>query len=457
MRKLNKMILLIFPPFTEQKSEYLPLGIAQLAAVLEKNNQKVDVLDLGLYDIDEWKSHLSKKLDEVKPDIIGISSLTTLYKNACDVARFVKEKSPNIKILFGGVHSTVQPDKILKEDFVDYVIRGEGEYSLLELVRGDDLDKIKGLSYKKEGKIFQNPNRELIQDLDSLPFPARHLFDLKKYSWYPELSLISSRGCPFPCYYCFSGTFGKKFRFRSAENIVQEIEQIIKNYGVKRFYFYDDLFTLNKERVIDFCNLIIKKNINIKWRCCSRIDTIDKERLDYMKKAGCEKIHYGIESGDPELIKKIKGITLQQAKNAIKLTRKAGIESRCYFMIGHPWDTKKTIKNTISFSKKIDADLVQFAITTPFPSTELWDIAKDMGVVNDKIVGSEDFSLRGNKPIMRTETLSSEQLLKLYKKAERGYFRHKILISFMRPNQILKAIKRRGIIPVLKSLIQKIK
>jgi radical SAM superfamily enzyme YgiQ (UPF0313 family) len=453
------MILLIYPPFPDHLSEYPPIGLAQLAAVLEKNNYPVKILDLGLYPPDQWPSRLLPAIQNTKPEWIGISSPTSLFNKALDISRYIKDNFPSTKIVLGGVHPTVCPEEALQHQFVDYVIRGEGEFALLELLQGKEISKINGLSYKKEEKIIHNPKRELIANLDELPFPARHLFDLKRYSWYPEISLISSRGCPFTCYYCFNGVFGRKFRARSAENIVKEMEQINKQDNIKDFYFYDDTFTLDKKRVLEFCELLVSKNNNFSWRCCSRIDTLDLERIQAMKKAGCTQIHFGIETGNPILIKKIKNINLEQAKSIIKMVQENGLKTRCYFMIGHPWDTEDTIKQTIKFAKELDADSTQFSITTPFPQTELWNIAKEMNIVDEKNIDWSTYFLNGDiitKPIMRTYTLSSEQLLKFYKKAYRELYLYKMYTSFKNPLKTIRLIRRRGFTPLAKNVYHKI-
>ncbi len=453
------MILLIFPPFPDHLSEYPPLGIAYLAAVLEKEKIAVEVLDLGIYGPEEWKEHLSKKLAEVKPQFVGISSLTLMINLALEISKFIKTNYPQTKIVLGGVHPTVRPEQVLRNDSVDYVIRGEGENTFLELIQGDECSKIKGLSYKSGENMVHNPDRELILDLDALPFPALHLFDLKKYSWYPEINLISSRGCPFACYYCFNGVFGRKFRARTAENIIQEMELLNQKYGTTKFYFYDDTFTFNKERVIQFCNLLLEKKLYFEWRCCSRIDTLDPERVDLMKKSGCKKIHFGIESGDPTLIKKIKNITLEQAKQTIKMVNDTGMETRCYFMIGHPWDTKETIKHTIKFATDIDATVSQFSITTPFPNTQLWEMAKELGVISDDNVDWDKCMVNAERmclPIMRTPTLTQEELLKYYNKAYRNWYLNKFFKALKNPKSMVKVLKRRGFLSLFKSAYKRI-
>ena len=454
-----KMILLIYPPFPDHLSEYPPIGIAQLAAVLEENKIPVSLLDLGIYKLDEWKIHLKKKLDEVKPDMVGVSALTSLFNISLDILKFAKVHNPNVKTIIGGPHPTARPEEAISYDFVDYVAHGEGEMTLLELLQGKELSEIKSLSFKKDGKVIHNPKRELLQDIDILPFPARHHFNVKDYTWFPEISMITSRGCPFGCYYCFEDIFGRRFRARTPENIVAEMLELTEKYGVKRFYFYDDVFPLNKKRLMDFCQILIDRDLKYEWRCCSRVDSLDEERLAIMKKAGCYMINFGIETGDPELIQKVKKITLEKARSTIMATQKAGIEAKCYFMIGHPWDTDKSVMKTIEFAKELGADVSQFSITTPFPSTALWDMAEEMGVINEGFSDWGTFFINGDNmkdPIMKTYTLSSAKLLKFYKKAWRALYIQKAYRTLKSPTKTYKILKRRGVIPAARSLYRKI-
>ncbi len=461
--EMPETTLLIFPPWLDHLSEYPPLGICQLGAVLEQEGLPVSLLDLGLWKEEEWKARLIPKMNEVKPTLVGISAQTSMIMMGLKIAEFIKTTHPEIKILLGGPHPTARPNEALKKSFVDYVIRGEGEIPLLELALKKDITAIKGLSYKKDGKIIHNPLPPLIDNLNELPLPARHLLDLKQYAWFPEISLMSSRGCPFPCYYCFGKVFGKKFRGRSAEQVVKEMEYLNKKYGYTKFYFYDDVFTLNKNRVLEFCNLLFERGHKFEWRCLSRIDTLDDgnfERLKMMRKAGCIKIQFGIETGDPDLMKKIKSITQEQARRVVQAAKDAGIETKCYFMIGHPWDTKESVMNTIRFAKEVGSDLSLFSIVTPFPETKLWEMAKEMGIIIEEedrdwstfYVNSENM----DDHIMRTYTLSTRDLIRFYKKGWRELYLKTMVDMFKNPAKLLKIIKTRGIITVARSFYRKI-
>jgi len=455
--------LLIFPPFLDHKSEYPPLGIAYIAAVLQKEGVEVDVLDLSVFRPHEWKERLSIKLAKVDPEIIGISAMTFTYDAAIEVGKYVKETNPKAKVVFGGPHPTIYPDKVLKNQFVDFVIRGEGEFAFLELVKslsdGNNLKNINGLSFRDDGNIHHNPDRELIQNLDELPFPSRDFLELEEYSFFPAMTLISSRGCPFNCYFCFK-MYGHKFRARSPENVVSEIEFLKEKYGSKNFYFYDDLFTYDKSRVMKICDLIEEKGLKIEWKCCSRVNTIDKELLIRMKRAGCSAIHYGVETGDTEIMKKIrKGITLEQVKNAIMMTKSVGIKAKAYFMVGHPWDTKETIEKTIRFAIGLNADKIQFAITTPFPKTELWNIAKEMKIVSDDMTNWNRLLETGKhlNPIMKTYTLSSEELLYYQRMADKMWYKRKMFYLLRHPKKLVRVVNERGVVPLIRIALENVR
>lgn len=297
-------VLLIYPPW-QFKAETPPLGLACLAAVLEKLGEDVKILDLDTYNLNTWEEELHNELKDNKFQIAGISVMTPLFTSALKVTQIIREVDPSIKIIMGGAHPTIYPNEILKNyNFVDIIVRGEGEETLAELIpllkRETDLKDVKGISYRKGGEIIHNSDKPLIANLNSIPFPALHLLPINRYrnSIIPGkrmMTLISSRGCPFNCYFCFKGIFGGRFRARSAENIVEEIEQISSKYGINLFYFYDDTFTLNKSRVFKFCKLLKERNLRVEWSCVTRVDCVTPSMLLEMKKAGCYSIHYGVE------------------------------------------------------------------------------------------------------------------------------------------------------------------
>lgn len=346
MKQIRK-ILLINPPWYRlfgEESPSSPLGLCYIGAILEQNGY-----DVSIYNGDFTKSGIglpsaSKKtrmydtylrvlrdlqhpiwgevrslVSQQKPDVVGISLRTSAYGSALNVSHIIKGIDSSIPIVWGGVHPTVLPEESLKNSQVDIVVRGEGEYTMLDLVKNnmERLESIPGISYKKDGQIIHNAERALIHNLDDLPFPARHLIiDWK--SCPPEAlgNIFATRGCPYSCVFCASNkVWSRRVRYRSATNVISELQQLRQKFGVRQFSFEDDSFTVNKKLVSDFCNTLIKEGFKIRWRCETRVDLVTKDLVEQMKKAGCEEIFLGLESGSPETLQRIKkGITVEQLK-----------------------------------------------------------------------------------------------------------------------------------------------
>ena len=368
-------------------NSYPPLGLAYIAAVLEREGHQVQAHDLGLDP--EVPLHESvTAVQRFSPDLVGITSMTSNHHNAREVATLVKS-AIGCPVVIGGPHATVFPERVVQEACFDFLIYGEGEETMLELVQLLDsegmspsreaLASIKGFCYMDEGQAVCNPARRLIPNLDALPFPARHLFNLERYPLYASngermITVLSSRGCPFNCSYCFKGIVGRTYRQRSPANIIQELHEIVDRYGVRDFYFIDDLFTLNVSRLKTLLDCILETGLGVRWQCLARVDRVTPEVLRHMHRAGCRQIHYGIESGNEGILGAIgKGITMAQVRRAVKWTMEAGIRAKGYFMLGLPGDTLSTMRQTIDFAVELDLDDAMFSVTTPFPGTRLWD------------------------------------------------------------------------------------
>lgn len=434
-------IALVSPSWGEMINSYPPLGLAYLAGVLEKSNHGVKIFDFGL-EPDLQANIQARKILSFRPGVIGISSLTNTYYSAIELAKSIKDKDKNIPIVMGGPHPTIFPEETLQNLCVDFVVFGEGEHSLLELVntlKDKKFKKIKGLAFKDKQGIKINPPRPLIKDLDDLPFPARHLLELDKYPLRDTegnlmATIMSSRGCPYGCTYCFKGIFGRRYRIRSAENVVDELEQVKNKFGINSFYFIDDLFTFDKKRVFEIVRLIQKRGLNLTWQCLSRVDQVTPQMLKEMRKAGCNRIHFGIESGNEKILKAInKQITIGQVKKAIKWCKKVGIYSKGYFMIGLPGDDKKTIKQTIDFSVKLASlglDEAMFSLTTPFPGSALWEhVPKKKKVKFDENF-SKAYYLANNprhlKILHNLSRVSNSQLIKAVVEADYKFSENKL-------------------------------
>ena len=370
-----KILLLNMPvKFNSWQNLEMPLGIAYIASELEKHGHNVEIID---YEVEPFgKIEFQNILNSSKPEVIGVSFRSSSYASAKNICSLIRQTNPDIKIALGGHHATAFPEDTLKDMNADFIVRQEGEYvmaRLLEALNGDDdLDKIKALTYRKGEMIINNEPGEFIEDLDALSFPAWHLLPIERYV---TGSILTSRGCPFSCIYCDKGISTRKVRFRSPQNIYQEIVAFEERYKKRRIYFVDDYFLLNKNRLLEIFNLITRdERLRFKWYCQARVDGVDSEILDSAKKSGCEMITFGIETGDKDELNYInKKATLEQAQRAITLAKNEGIKTRANFMIGFPISTPKTIGNSIRFAKIINADLYRFFIVSPLPNTVLWD------------------------------------------------------------------------------------
>lgn len=385
------------PAFIDEERGYNPpLGLLYLASYLKKNsNHELSVLDAQVDNL-SYGDVFSRHIEAINPDVIGITVMTFTLVDVVKTLKLIKEVSQKlgkkIIVVLGGPHAHIFPEETLGLDNVDFAIKGEGEvpfFSLLEALEGrGDFSEIKGLVYREEGKIFNNPVGDLIENLDELPFPDRELLPVEKYSSLLGAgrivtTMFTSRGCPFQCTFCDRPHLGKKFRSRSALNVVDEMETCLK-LGIEEILIYDDTFTVNRQRVIDICNEIKKRQLKFCWDIRARVDTVDEEILKQLKSAGCSRIHFGVESGTEKILKVLnKGIHLNQIKKAFKAARNAGIETLGYFMIGAPTETKEDILETINFAKKINPDYVHITILTPYPATEIYRLALAEGVIGD--------------------------------------------------------------------------
>lgn len=374
------MRIALISPMWKVENSYPPLGLAYIGAVLEKNGYEVKIFDLTL----SPETSLDNKMKEIVeffPNVVGISAMSHSYDNAIKIAEYLKD-STGAKIVLGGPHPTIMPGDTLENKSVDFVIMGEGEETFLEMCQSFSTGKfygIDGLCYKEDGKIITQPKNNFILDLDSIPFPARHLMKMGDYALIDDYgdkmaTVVSSRGCPHRCTYCYKGLFGVSYRQRSPKNIIDEIKSCMKNFGYRSFYFVDDLFTMNAERVDSLTRAIKEEKLNIRWQCLARVNNATPQMFKQMKSAGCYKVHFGIESGDQDIINKVKkGITLDQVRNAVKCCKDADIRTKGYFMLGLPGDTIETMQHTLDFAEELRLDDAMFSITTPFPGTELWN------------------------------------------------------------------------------------
>ena len=362
-----------------------PLGLGYIAAVLEKYHN-VKVIDVGAEKLSD--DSLRKIVSGIDPKIVGITSDTITFQRAIEIAKLVKQTNEEIVVVIGGAHSNALPAYPLRYNCFDISVYGEGERTAIELwdriERREPYEGIKGTAFRRKDKIIINPKRELIENLDELPFPARHLFPMRKYgdesSLYisPVYHIGTSRGCPFSCTFCSNNVvFGRKYRFRSAKNVVDEIELLVKTHKAKGIYFREDLFTVNRKRVIDICSEIKERGLKFKWECESRVNTINEEMIRAMKGAGCELVWCGVESGSQEILNYLnKEITLSQIKEAYSIFKKVGMKAGATFMIGIPGETMNDIYETINLAKSLKLEFAAFAIFTGYPTSPLYEYVR---------------------------------------------------------------------------------
>jgi anaerobic magnesium-protoporphyrin IX monomethyl ester cyclase len=421
--------------------DYPHLGLAYLAAILEKSAHTVNIVDIDADKVTTGK--FISILREGNFGLVGITATTPTFNKAIELTRIIKDVSKTPTVL-GGIHVTVTPEESIRYDSVDFIIKGEGELSILELVnyleRGGDISSIDGLYYKNNGSVKKNMDRALINNLDDLPFPARHLFNKRNYSYpdallKPAMPIITSRGCPANCNYCNSKSiFTRKFRMRSPQNILSEIEYLIKEYGAKEIHIWDDNFTTQKMRVFQIRDEIKKKNIRVKFAFPNglRADYVDEEVLWALKDMGTYSIVFGVESGNQNVLDRVnKNIKLEEIERAFRLARKVGLEIWGFFMIGLPGDTTDSIKDTIDFAIKLNPDVAKFHILKPFPGSEVYKEFLKHGLLLDN--DYDHFGIH-TPPVHRLKDLNPGDLLEWHKRAYRRFY--------LRPTVIVRQLFR---------------
>ena len=432
-----KILLINPPPRTASQPNVLvpPLGLAYLAAVLKKEKFKVEILDANALRLPWEQFH--QLVRQKKPDVAGFTGMTPTIDTTFKAAKICR---PYAKYqILGGPHASVFGKEVFQQtsDF-DFVIKGEGEQALINLLR-------RLVSGKKPRRFILAPP---IKDPNRLPFPARELLPNHLYRYEllppPLTTIFTSRGCPYGCLFCDKGVFGRLYRARCPENVLEEIEQVIKKYHLRSIIFFDDLFTLDKERVIKICQGIIKKGLKFRWKAEARVDTVDQEMLKMMKKAGCEILAYGAESANQKSLDFLrKNITVGQIKKAIRLTKKAGIKTLGYFILGIPGESYKQAQKTIQFAQDLKCDFAQFSLLTPYPGSPLYQLAVKNGwLKTTSAKGPLDLEIK--KAVLLSSQWDEEKLNKIIKEAHRRFY--------LRPGFILKQIsllKEPGQIPFL--------
>jgi len=436
-------VTLVNPPYplgSHQHPPFIPLGLGYIAAVLEENQFEVDVIDCQALKLtqEDFKNEIRKR----EPGIVGVTSTTLTYKSALQILKTAKEAYPNCVTAIGGPHATFWDENALKEcPELDVVVRKEGENTMLELAQRVEASKpyhdLIGTTCRKNENTVRNPDRPYIENLDELPFPAHHLFPLSHLQKYGKViyPLTTSRGCTFWCNFCSAvRMFGRKYRMRSPQSVIEELEFLHKKYGASQFTFYDDAFSVDQKRAFQICEEIQKRKLKIMWDCETRVDMVTKELLEEMKKAGCLAVWFGVEAGSKQVLDAMaKGLTLEKTKNAFKMAKECGLMTVASVILGFPEETPETAWATIKFVEEIKPDDVGYYIATPYPGTPMFDYVKEKGWL--KI---EDFNKYDTAtPTFETPTMSMKELRKIREEALQRFYVH--------PGYVLRMFRKGGV------------
>lgn len=427
-----KVVLALPQWFTQRPVQ--PMGLLYLGAVLRQAGYSVRIIDGEVERVGHRE--MAETVAADSPVVFGITCTTAQATRAFALAAEVKKMAPRTFVVMGGPHASSLPRRSLEEAAgLDAVVFGEGERTILELVErvtsGGGLEGVDGTAFRADGGIVVNQPRALIEDLDSLPFPAWDLLPMRKYvasTWFPNgvryyANVFTSRGCPYGCTFCGARkTWTRRFRARSPESVVAEIEHLYRKFGIPNFFISDDLFTLRRKRVVEICDLLISRNLPITWTCLSRVDTIDREILAQMKRAGCYMISYGLESGAQEVLDRLnKGTTVEQGIAAVAMAHEAGIRVFGSFMIGSPGETPETVEKTIQLIRKLKLDEVGLGVTTAYPGTELFDtFGSDADDLDwDKALAFNPSAADHSDVFLKCTDLDAVQIRRLFHKAMR--------------------------------------
>lgn len=438
-------ILLINPPIREwAKPNVFPLGLGYLAASLKKAGHRVEVFDINAER--PSKEQIESRIRELEFDVAGIGGLITTYRFMKWILPVIRNHHPDKKLIVGGTIATTIPEMMLRNTPADYMVRGEGEVTLVELInaleKGALLSSVEGIAYKEGGSIQFTALRQEIKNLDTVLFPDWDLFPMDIYfqtvvdhktsvKWedghkdeghfkkqFREIAMVSSRGCPYFCIYCYHYHMGKTYRFRSAQNLIDEIKILKNKFDINSVQFLDDCFVIDKNRVFEFCDLLLKDKMGIIWGCNGRVNITDDAMFKRMKEAGCTNVDYGIESGSQTILEVMKKkVTVQQAKDALMMTEKyfgkSGENWNFTMMIGTPGETEKTVQESIDFCRSLSMRPDAVFFTTAFPGTELYELALKKGLIKDQERYISNLWEMGEQMLINFTDMPDEELKKL--------------------------------------------
>ena len=436
-------VTLVNPPYPKRAHQHpplIPLGIAYLGAVLEKNGYSVDVIDCQAQKLTH--SDFEREIGKNQPKVVGVTSTTLTYKSALKIAETAKQVHPDCVTILGGCHATFWDDKALEEcPQLDMIARKEGEYTLLEIVNrlkeNNRINDVVGTTCRKNGKIIRNADRPYIENLDELPFPAHHLLPLKHLRTQGKVifPLATSRGCVHWCNFCTAvRMFGRRYRMRNPKKVADEIQFLNERYGANHLTFYDDTFTVDQSRVEEICEEIQNRKLKIEWDCETRVDMITKDLLQKMKKAGCIAVWFGVESGCQNVINSMeKSFNVAQTRRAFKWANEVGLMTVASVILGFPGETRDTALQTVKFVEELDPVDVGYHIATPYPGTPMYDFVKEKGWL--KITDFDRYDTA--TPVFESPTLSIVDLKEIREKAYQRFY--------LRPSYVLRMLSKGGI------------
>jgi radical SAM superfamily enzyme YgiQ (UPF0313 family) len=426
---MAKKVALINPPWITKdetiwhgiKGAMPPLSLLSIGAILEENRIPVQIIDAHLFVMSE--EEVANQLQESQADIIGITMMTSTAIVSHRIAQIAKNVSPQITVVVGGVHPDALPEETLRNKSIDLVVRGDGEITMLEICSGLEWKEIKGISYRLNSHIVHNQPRSIV-DINDLPPYAYHLVPVGKYypaagayQKLPAINMLMTRGCPGKCIFCNSAE--TVLRTRDARKVVDEIAYLRNTYGVREIQFYDDTFTVMKNNVFQFCELMEERKLGVTFSCFARTDCFSPKMAASLKKAGCHQVMFGVESGSRPILKTLrKDIDLEKTKQAVKWAKSAGLEVRAAFIFGSPGEDENTIQETLNYALDLDPDLAIFNITTPYPGTQFFSWAKK----EQRLLTEDWWEYELGQTIVNLPTISNEKLIQEYQSAYRTFY-----------------------------------
>ncbi len=430
-------IMFVAPPLPKANTTAQPLGFGYMASVLRREGFK-DITILDACSMIMSVEQTIEAIKELEPDVLGLTAMTVTIKNALKIAAAAKGLFPNIKVAIGGVHATVCPDEVIADPNVDVVVRNEGDYSFLEIVKrwdsGESLEGVQGTHIRVDGQIVRHEQFPRIRNLDDLPFPARDLMPMEIYkaglSFPPQIRtrtmMYSARGCPYDCSFCSTAAVwgGHHCAMRSAGNVLDEIEEVVERFGVYGFEFADELTTLRKDRLAEFCKGIHERRLEkVRWVGSSTVKQMDYDTAKMMADSGCSMVFIGVESGSPQILKSLnKRITVDEIIHAFDVTRRAGLRRAACFMLGAPGETAETVQESIDLARRIRPDRISLNVVTPYPGTLFYEqyVDKDAELDWDEAFSSDPDKPEEAEIFYNISGLSDEELQRLWTRFRRS-------------------------------------